>query len=242
MLIIFILHLPVHFKNSPIDTLKMKTNSQDNTGGDKRWMVYLLLLVTLSLFGWLAFQVKSGETFLVDDAAFAATFALRNNSMTLLMRGITFFGSSYFLFPANILLICWVYFHKRDRLLTIQWAVTSIGSLFLMYFFKGLYERPRPLDPYLGAATGFSFPSGHTLNSLVFFGLLIFLLWKFAGKSFLKLWGTVLLSLIILGIGLSRIYLRVHYASDVLGGLTLGTGWLTLTIYIFGSIKREKQL
>lgn len=216
----------------------MKISSGENTGGIKKWMVYLLVLLTLGLFAWLAVHVKSGGTFLIDDEAFAATFAMRNNSMTLLMRAFTFLGSSYFLLPANILLICWILLSKKNRLLAMQWAITAIGSLLLMYFFKGFYGRQRPLDPFLEAASGFSFPSGHTLNSLVFFGLFIFILWKFAGNKYWKLWGAVLLSLLILGIGLSRIYLRVHYASDVLGGLALGVAWLTLSIYVFERLKK----
>ena len=216
-------------------------DSKENTSGAKKWMVYLLILTTLSFFGWLAFHVKSGETFLVDDEAFAGTFAMRNNSVTLLMHGITLLGSSNFLVPANILLILWIFFQKKNGLLTLQWTITAIGSLLLMYLFKGFYERPRPLDPYLASATGFSFPSGHTLNGLVFFGLLIFILWKFAGNRYWKIWATVLLIIIIFGIGVSRIYLRVHYASDVLGGLALGVAWLTISIYFFGGIKKRKS-
>ena len=204
-------------------------------------MVYLLILITLGFFAWLAFEVKSGETFLVDKEAFAVTFAIRNNSMNVLMHMLTFLGSSNFLLPANILLILWIFFQKRNRLLTLQWTITAIGSLLLMYFFKGFYERPRPLDPYLASATGFSFPSGHTLNGLVFFGLVIFILWKFAGNRFYKMWSTVFLIIIILGIGVSRIYLRVHYASDVLGGLALGLAWLTINIYFFEGLKKRES-
>lgn len=218
----------------------MKISSGPNTVGIKKWMVYLLILLTLGLFTWLAIHVKSGGTFLIDDEAFATTYAMRNNSMTLLMRAITFLGSSYFLLPANILLICWILLFKKNRLLAMQWAITAIGSLLLMYFFKGFYGRQRPLDPFLEAATGFSFPSGHTLNGLVFFGLLIYIIWKIAANRYWKFWGIVFFSLIILGIGLSRIYLRVHYASDVLGGLTLGVAWLTLSIYVFERLTKVK--
>lgn len=211
-------------------------------GSFKKWIVYLLLLLTLSVFGLLALHVKSGGTFLVDDEAFAITLAMRSNWVTLFMRGVTFLGSSYFLFPANILVICWLILWKNDWLLSMQWAFTAIGALLLMYFFKGLYGRPRPLEPYLGAATGFSFPSGHTLNGMVFFGLLFFILWKFAKRKFWKILGTILLIIIVLAIGLSRIYLRVHFASDVLGGLALGGAWLTISVYVFGLLQNRKDL
>lgn len=237
------LHLPVYRKSSTIiDTpQKMKTNAAENTGNNKKWLIYLLVLITLSLFGWLAFHVKSGGTFLVDDVGFAITMTMRNNFLTFLMQGITFLGSSFFLLPANILVTCWLFFLKKNRLLSIHWAITSIGGLILMYFFKGLYERPRPLDPYLGAVTGFSFPSGHTLNGLVFFGLLVVILWEFKVSKCWKFWGTTLLILIILGIGLSRVYLRVHYTSDVLGALLLGVAWLTISGYFFRLFKKRNK-
>ncbi len=218
----------------------MKVNFDKNTRGIKNWVVYLLLLLTLSLFSWLAVHVKSGGIFLIDEEAFALAFAMRNSIMTLFMRAITFLGSSYFLIPANLLMICWILFYMKNRLLAMQWMITAIASLLLMYLFKGLFGRQRPFDPFLETATGFSFPSGHTLNSLVFFGLLIFILWKFARYKNWKIWGTVLLSLLILGIGLSRIYLRVHYASDVLGGLALGIALLTLSIYGFERFRKVK--
>ena len=216
----------------------MKKNAHKHISANSRGIVYVLVFVMLTVFGWLAIHVKSGGTFLVDEEAFAITVAMRNDYVTLLMEGITFLGSSYFLVPANSLMILWLLMHKKNRLLSLQWAITSLGALFLMYFFKGFYERPRPLDPFLEAATGWSFPSGHTLNGLVFFALLIFTLWKLPIARYAKILWTSLLMILILGIGISRIYLRVHYASDVLGGLTLGTAWLAISWYIFRILER----
>ena len=142
---------------------------------NKNWVVYLLvILLSISLFSWLAINVKAGNIFLIDKEAFAITFALRFHFMDILMEFMTFLGSSIFLLPANIVLILVILFYKKDKLFALQWTITAIVSLLLMYFFKGIYQRPRPLDPYLESAKGFSFPSGHSLNSMVFFGLIIF--------------------------------------------------------------------
>ena len=203
------------------------------------WIV-LVIVITFGVFAALANHVKSGGTFVVDDIVFSYTFSLRSNLMNSLMRGVTFLGSSFFLLPANILIILWVAWYMKDKFFAFQWTVSAIGSLLLMYFFKGIYERPRPLDPYLEIARGFSFPSGHTLNGLVFFGLVICLLNKYVSNKYFKMVGTILLIIIILGIGLSRVYLRAHYASDIIGGLTLGTGWLMLSIYLSGALKKSR--
>ena len=212
----------------------MNIKSHQESIANKNWVVYLLvILLSISLFSWLAVNVKAGKIFLIDKEAFAITFALRFHFMDILMEFMTFLGSSIFLLPANIVLILVILFYKKDKLFALQWTITAIVSLLLMYFFKGIYQRPRPLDPYLESAKGFSFPSGHSLNSVVFFGLIIFSLWKYAGNKSLRIWGTILLCLIIFAIGLSRIYLRVHYASDVLGGFSLGICWLMISVYIF---------
>ncbi len=208
----------------------------------KNGLVFLLIILcALGLFIWLAINVKAGKSFLIDQEAFAVTFAIRNHSIDLLMEAFTFLGSSTFLLPANILLILGVLFYKKDRLFALQWTITAIISLFLMYFFKGIYQRPRPLDPYLETALGYSFPSGHTLNGFIFFGLLIMSLWKYVGNSNLRLLGTILFTILILFIGISRIYLRVHYASDVFGGWALGITWLTLCDYLFGLSGKRKN-
>lgn len=220
----------------------MKNNSYQENNANKNWIPFLLItLLSAGFFSWLAINVTAGKTFLIDEEAFAITFAVRSNFMNILMESMTFLGSSTFLLPANIFVIIVILFYKRNRFFAMQWTFMTIISLLLMYFFKGMYQRPRPLDPYLESATGFSFPSGHTLNSLVFFGLIIFSLWKYAKNKSLRLWGTALLTLIILAIGLSRIYLRVHYASDVLGGLSLGIFWLTISIYLFGLLAKKNR-
>jgi undecaprenyl-diphosphatase len=241
---IFHLNLMLPNKKSFVWVLfrKMNKKYQPENTSNKNWVLFLfIILLSSGIFSWLAIHVKSGKTFLIDKEAFAITIALRNNFMNLLMEFMTFLGSSTFLLPANIIIALFILFYKKNYLFSIYWAVTATFSLLLMYFFKGIYQRPRPLDPFLESATGFSFPSGHTLNSLVFFGLIIFSLWKYGRNKSLRIWGTILLILIILAIGLSRIYLRVHYASDVLGGLSLGICWLTISIYLLGLIETRNR-
>jgi len=95
----------------------------------------------------------------------------------------------------------------------------------LMLALKGLFGRPRPSGETLTAAYGYSFPSGHAMMSVALYGFLILLLCAKRHKH-RKLWVTALLLLIFL-IGISRVYLNVHYATDVLGGWFFGLVWLT---------------
>ncbi|MEO6683719.1 MAG: phosphatase PAP2 family protein [Ginsengibacter sp.] len=198
-----------------------------------------IIIITISLFAWLALHIKDGGTVVADERVFEWAFALRGEYFTGFMRFMTFLGSSFFLLPANLGFVFLLFYFKKDKLMGIQWIITSLIALLLMYIFKGIYQRPRPLDPFLKAASGFSFPSGHTLNGLVFFGLVMLFLWRFCQNNLLKISGTIVLGMIILMIGFSRIYLRVHYASDVLGGLALGTAWLTSSLIIFDYWRRK---
>src|SRR5690606_18381112 len=120
---------------------------------------------------------------------------------------------------------------------SIRVPVVSLGSLAIMSSLKIFFQRPRPLDPVYEAARGFSFPSGHSMSSMTFFGLLIFIVWDKIENEKLKWSLTILLTLIILIIGFSRIYLRVHYASDVLAGLALGLIWLVMSLWVMGRIE-----
>jgi len=107
-----------------------------------------------------------------------------------------------------------------------------------MFVLKNLFGRPRPENPLLRTVSGLSFPSGHALISVAFYGLLIYLLWHNISNKILRGFLIILLLILILMIGVSRIYLRVHYASDVLAGFAMGLIWLVLSIWTVRKIER----
>jgi membrane-associated phospholipid phosphatase len=110
-----------------------------------------------------------------------------------------------------------------------------------MFILKLIFHRDRPVSPLLRAAKGFSFPSGHALMGVTFYGLLIVMVWQIVQQPWLKWTLSVFLVLLILAIGLSRIYLRVHYASDVLAGFSVGLVWLLLSLRILSSIEKYSK-
>lgn len=155
-----------------------------------------------------------------------------------MMQSITFFGTATFLFPANILLIIWFAFIQKHRWYSIKIPVISITSLSLMIGLKTLFNRPRPLIPLLDAASGLSFPSGHSLTSMTFYGLIAYIVWERIKNPYIK-WITITALLIfILLIGFSRIYLRVHYASDVAAGFSIGFIWLVISLWALRHLER----
>lgn len=105
-------------------------------------------------------------------------------------------------------------------------AANLIGSLVLNVVLKQIIQRPRPDGFRLIAETGYSFPSGHSMISMAFFGLLVWMVWTYEKDRRFRLIWCALFSLIIVMVGVSRIYLGVHYASDVLAGFCVSLIWL----------------
>lgn len=111
--------------------------------------------------------------------------------------------------------------------------VAGVGGLALIYGMKMFFERARPLEPILYREESFSFPSGHATFSFIFYGTMAYFIWLTNLSNLWKNIAMTFLMLLSLTIGFSRVYLHVHFASDVLGGFCLGYSWLFLLIYTF---------
>lgn len=111
-----------------------------------------------------------------------------------------------------------------------------IGSEYINGFAKNIFERIRPdYVEHLIVQDGFAFPSGHAMGSMIIFGAILFLVVQYFPRKVPLKWTVGFITVFfILFIGLSRVYLGVHYPSDVLGGYSLGAAWLLLSIGLFG--------
>ena len=177
---------------------------------------------------------------LFDSELFQHIQAFTNDGNTAIMVFITFFASHSFLIPANIILGLIFLILKKDKWSCIQLLTVSISSYLVMSGLKLYFHRVRPMHPVHHAALGFSFPSGHAMSSVTFYGMLIFFVASQVSNTFLK-WSLIFLfGLMIISIGFSRVYLRVHYGSDVLGGYFFGTIWLAVSLLIFNKIQPRK--
>ena len=150
-----------------------------------------------------------------------------NNKVMLF---ITFLGKHQFLIPANLILIFYFLLVKKQTWFSIRVITIAISSLVLMLLLKQLFQRKRPLSPLLKAAKGLSFPSGHAIMAVTFYGLLIYILQHSISIDWLRSFLTILIIALIILIGFSRIYLRVHYASDVAAGFIIGLLWLLISL------------
>lgn len=205
--------------------------------------VELLVLIgifttALIVFIFIARQVFQGDTRWFDERVFAFIATRVNDINTSIMEFFTFLGTHTFLIPANLLLTAWFLFIQKRRWNSIKIPAVALSSLLLMFLLKFLFHRARPFDPLLQQVKGFSFPSGHALMSVTFYGLIILIIWMDVRNIWLRWTLSLLLVLLIFTIGLSRIYLRVHYASDVVAGFCVGLVWLLLSLWILGKIEK----
>lgn len=167
-----------------------------------------------------------------DLAVFDKVQHIITTPTTRFMQVITFFGKHQFLIPANLLLIFYFLWIPRQTWFSIRVATIALSSLALMLILKQLFRRKRPLAPLLKAARGLSFPSGHAIMAVTFFGLLIYCILHSLWPPPIRIIVTILLVVVILLIGFSRIYLKVHYTSDVLAGFIIGLIWLLISLFV----------
>ena len=201
-------------------------------------IVLALFLLALIIFTIVAYRIFKLQSQQFDFLVFDRLNALVSPVMTGFLQFITFFGNHKFLIPANLLLVIYFLFIKKHRWYSIKVPVVAIGGVALMFVLKQLFNRPRPLIPLLKPVSGLSFPSGHAMMSMSFYGLLIVLTWENIQNRFWRWTITICLALFILLIGFSRIYLRLHYFSDVIAGFAAGIIWLTLSIWAVRRIER----
>ena len=156
------------------------------------------------------------------------------------MKAITYCASSMFLQVAYGLVVV-AYLIQKNWKRAVEIVVIGLGGFLINYSMKLSFQRPRPSAPLTEPLQNFSFPSGHATSGFIFYGLLVYLVWKSNMASLYKyIIGTVLILFSIL-IGFSRVYLRLHYATDVAAGLSIGFVWLVLCILLMEYLKKKSD-
>jgi len=198
----------------------------------------LLLLFALIIFIYAVRMVFILESLQFDENVSNAVKPFINPGMTKLMLVITFLGKHNLLIPLNFVLILF-FIYRKERWFATRVAALSLSSLLLMFMLKFFFQRNRPLQPVIDDVSGYSFPSGHALISVVFYGLFIHMIWHEVKTRWLRFTLVTTLGILILLIAFSRIYLNVHYASDVIAGIAVGFIWLVLSLNIIHRIEKK---
>lgn len=194
-------------------------------------LAILLFIITFFAFAYIADVVVIDKDYAIDVYLQSFVEAHRSPAATWFFNGITFLGSHLFLIPAYLILIANSFNKKRKRE-ALNIAAVGLSSTAVLFLVKGIFKRHRPGNPFIHAAKGFSFPSGHSFSSFTFYGVIIYLIWIGRMQQWGKIVLTVLLILLACIIAYSRVYLRVHYPSDAIDGFCLSIVWLILSFAV----------
>ncbi|QHE53898.1 phosphatase PAP2 family protein [Pontibacillus sp. HMF3514] len=192
---------------------------------------FIVVGLSFNFFFELGETVLEDEKFAIDAATTEFINSISTPWIVNAMGLITEAGSVMFLTIASIILAIYLFFFSSfSRWVTVFFAINMGGISALTKILKLSYARKRPsvLEKYDG--TGFSFPSGHTTGSIVFYGFIIYLVTvSHLGKR-LKWSLNIFIALFALCIGISRLFLGVHFITDVMAGISFGLSWLLICI------------
>lgn len=203
---------------------------------DYKWII---LFICIILFLSILEDVFEYETLALDYSVYNIVVkGMRNPILTNVLKIITNLGSAVALITITILSLIILKNKKIGLCITLNLALSTLLNVLL----KNIIQRPRPEGYRLIEETGFSFPSGHSMVNTAFYGLLIYLIIKNVKNQKLKYSLSLLISILILSIGFSRIYLGVHYTSDVLAGFLISIAYLIVfTTILHDILKLEKE-
>ncbi len=207
----------------------MKEDWKELIKKNLKWVVLFICLVG---FLALAEDVFNKEIMYGDIIGYKliSTFLI-SDFVTPIAKFITNFGGAIFLSIATVMLFLLI----KNKKIGLSIISNIVIITVLNQLLKRILQRPRPTEFRIVEETGYSFPSGHSMVSMAFYGYLIYLIYRYIKNKYVKWTLITILSILICLIGISRIYLGVHYTSDVLGGFLLSISYLV--IYI-SSIKK----
>ena len=183
---------------------------------------WLICFISLILFLVITENVFNNEIMKADTIGYNIVSNLISDKLTPLVKVVTWFGSATCLILLTVILFIIIKNKKAGLLIGTNLVIISNLNQTL----KSLLQRPRPTGFRIINETGYSFPSGHSMISMAFYGFLIYLIYKNVKNKCLKFTLIISLFILMLSIGLSRIYLGVHYTSDVFAGFLLSIAYL----------------
>ena len=204
-----------------------------------RYVVILLALLNFGLIAWNVVNVMEiSGTIAFDEGIRNWVYDHRSPLLSCIFIPVTYMGNWQ---TITILAAVLLAVPTTRKKIGLPFSIISLSSTVVYKLVKGLFQRPRPeLAVRLIPQGGFSFPSGHSMNCIVCFGILIYLIRRYCPNQKIANILSVLLGILIAGIGSSRVYVGVHFPTDVLAGWSLGLAFLLLSIIILEKQRGEE--
>lgn len=215
----------------------VKENANENKKKNKeytkqikinKYLKFIVLILAICIFTYIGINVFQDKIFTWDSTIYNFLMQSRNIKLNEMVIILTELGGFWVITILTIVLLITLKKKQKIMVLSNVIIVTILNQLL-----KIVFMRPRPEIMRLIEEQGYSFPSGHSMVSTAFYGLLIYLIYKNVKNKYIKYTLCTILSILILIICLSRIYLGVHYASDVIGGVCFSIAYLIIFINVF---------
>ena len=204
---------------------------------NNKYILYIsipLLLIILLITS----KVIVGKELYIDKLAYQIFIEkLRNDKLTTFMKLATKLSNPEVMIVIAIISILFCIKLIKNKKLSLGIIINLAGITIINQILKFIFRRERPTGYRLIEMSGYSFPSGHAMASLAFYGLLIYITKRLVKNKYLKILLITLNIAIIILIGVSRIYLGVHYLSDVLTGYSISIIYLLITTKLLNKYK-----
>lgn len=205
------------------------------------WAV-IISVISLSGFSLMAMIISGHDILAFDSVIIAFVQGLETPTLTAIMTFFTFIGSWKSIVVIALLVILFLYKVLDHRSELVLFSLVIIGAPILNKVLKNFFERTRPDLHRLIEIGGYSFPSGHAMNAMAVYGILTFLLWRHiptrSGRALLL----IVSMMMIFMIGISRVYLGVHYPSDIIAGYFASGFWLAVAIWVYQQYREKRYL
>ena len=188
-----------------------------------KWIICSVMLIIFIILGILTL---GGKDIFIDSFVYDFISKYITSNLTIIVKYLTYLGSALVVISATLLVLIIFKDKKYFKYISLNLILITLFQLIL----KNIFSRERPIDINLIEETGYSFPSGHSLTAFAFYGFIIYLINISKLNKRSKIIYTILFSLIILIVGVSRVYLGVHYFTDVIGAYTFSLAYLIIYI------------
>ena len=200
-----------------------------------KWIILFICIISLIV---LIEDVMDNDIMTFDEKGyFIISRYLMSDTMTSIAKCITNLANMYWLIGTSIILLVFLKNKKTGLHIAINLGLSALVN----FTIKQIIQRARPVEHRIIDESGYSLPSGHSMVSMAFYGFFIYLIYKNVKNKYLKTALIILLTLLIISIGVSRIYLGVHYVSDVLAGFLVAIAYLVIFTHAINNMNLSRR-
>lgn len=205
------------------------------------FFAFLVFVIGTNLFVELSEEVQGETIDGFDNSVTDYVTSLRTPALNQFFQFVTDLGDVYAYLIVTTIVALFFFFKLRNKKFILQLLGVVILSALANLALKEAFDRARPTIDHLVVVKTLSYPSGHAMSAMAYYGFLIYLIFHIKMNKWLRIFLTLLFSALIFFIGLSRVYLGVHFPSDVVGGFVAGLIWVALCVVLFNIIDLLRQ-